>query len=197
MPDRIGDKPVTKLPNGDIKIGENVTVTGSDEFKNGAIKDLKEIGDTRVGKSIFEAMDNSHHQATIAEATKVSAQNNGGICTADNPADGRDPTKGTNSTVTYHPTWSTDQYTDQHGNLVDHPAKAYLAHEMIHAVHNANGQNINNQLDPREAGSNQEESQTIGINDHAAGVMTENNLLKELGYHYTRTNHDMTAHSDP
>jgi Effector protein len=174
---------------------KNLTIKGSKEFREKARKDLDELKKTKTGKEILDAIANGRHPVTVAELDKATAQANGGICTPDDEAAAADPKKGTGSTVTYSPEWSADQYTDQNGKKVDHPSKAYLGHELIHAVHMSEGTDASATADPKEPGSNQEESKTIGINDHAGDDMTENNLLKDLGYDYKRTDHDMSAHS--
>jgi hypothetical protein len=66
---------------------------------------------------------------------------------------------------------------------------------MIHAVHNDAGTNLRNNAEPAEPGSNQEESQTIGIHGHENDPMTENALLDDLGAGFHRTDHDSTVKS--
>ena len=55
------------------------------------------------------------------------------------------------------------------------------------------GANERDKPDPKEPESNQEESRTIGINDHTGEAMSENNLLKDMGAGYQRTDHDMSV----
>ena len=45
----------------------------------------------------------------------------------------------------------------------------------------------------KDSTGDQEESQTIGINDHKDKEVTENNLLKDLGEDWQRTDHDSNA----
>ena len=181
---------------GQEEYSKNLIIKGSPEFRAKVKADLDKLAATKTGKSIIDAIANGKHTVTITELDKTSAQNNGGLCTPKDAAAAKDPSKGSDSTVSYSPEFSGDKYTDQNGKEVDHPAELYLGHELIHAVHNSEGTNKANVPDPAEPDSNQEESQTIGINDHKDKDMTENNLLKDLGYDYTRTNHDMTAHSN-
>ncbi len=181
---------------GQTVYSKNLIIKGDKAFRAKAQKDLDDLKATKTGKSILDAIAAGRHPVTIEDLPKKQAQDYGGLCKPDDDAAARDPKKGSPATVSYSPDYSGDQYTDQNGNSVDHPAKAYLGHELIHAVHDSQGTNAADKPDPKEPGSNQEESRTIGINDHAGEPMSENNLLKELGYDYTRDNHDMSAHSN-
>ena len=195
-PTKIAGKTVTKLPSGDYQVGKNVIVTGSEDFKLKALADLKDVGDTKTGQKMMDALDAGRHKTTIAELDETQARAIGGSGNADDRPASVDPKKGSSTTVKYHPEASADEYTDQRRDKVEHPAKAYLGHEMIHAVHNSEGTNEVDKRDRKDPTGNQEESKTIGINDHASDEMTENNLLRELGYTYSRPDHDMAAKSD-
>jgi uncharacterized Zn-binding protein involved in type VI secretion len=183
---------VARLPNGDLRVGQNTVLTGTEEFKAKALADLRVIDATPTGHSIFAALDAGAHTVTIQELDMATAQRNGALARREDPAGAKDPKKGSATTISYQPDLK-DQYTDQHGNKVDVPVEATLGHEMIHAVHNSGGTNLRDLPDPKERGSNQEESRTIGINDHAGEPMSENNLLKDLGAGYQRTDHDMSV----
>lgn len=189
--------PCPKPDPGQEVYSKNLVIKGDKAFRDKVRKDLDDLKATKTRKSILDAIADGRHPVTIEELSKKEAQESGGLCTPDDDAASRDPKKGTPSTVSYSPDHSGDEYTDQNGDPVEHPAKAYLGHELIHAVHASQGTDESNKPDPKEPGSNQEESKTIGINDHADEPMSENNLLKELGYDYKRTNHDMTAESEP
>jgi hypothetical protein len=62
-------------------------------------------------------------------------------------------------------------------------------------VHNDQGTNKRDNVGPpaAEAGSNEEESQTIGILGHKDDPMTQNQILKDLGSPYRRPDHDSTV----
>jgi len=68
-----------------------------------------------------------------------------------------------------------------------------LGHELMHADHMGRGQNLSGQPEPKEPLSNQEESQTIGINDHADEPVTERNLQRDFGEGWHRTDHGSGA----
>ena len=181
-----------RLPNGDLQVGKNVIISGSEEFKAKALADLEVLHATPTGASVFEALDKGKHPTTLKELDMATAQQNGALARREDPAGSMDPKKGSPTTISYNPDLK-DQYTDQDGKKVDVPVEATLGHEMIHAVHNSNGANERNKPDPKEPESNQEESRTIGINDHTGEAMSENNLLKDMGAGYQRTDHDMSV----
>jgi hypothetical protein len=56
---------------------------------------------------------------------------------------------------------------------------------------------LNGVPDPADATGNQEESRTIGINNHAGEPVSENNILKDMGEDWRRTDHDSNAHTAP
>lgn len=89
------------------------------------------------------------------------------------------------------------QYTDENGNTHTQPDEALLGHELNHADHNARGGNLAANPDPADPTGNQEESRTIGINDHANEPVSENNILRDMGENWRRTDHDTTAQSVP
>jgi len=184
--------PIVRLANGDIQVGNNITITGSPAFQSKALADLGKIAATKTGKSILEALDKGTHKVTIKELDMATAQKNGALAGPNDPAGSKDPTKGSDTTVSYNPDVKL-QMTDQDGKKVDYPVESMLGHELIHAVHNSNGTNERDKPDPKEPGSNQEESHTIGINDHKDEPMSENNLLKDMGAGFQRTDHDLTA----
>ena len=73
--------------------------------------------------------------------------------------------------------------------------ESLLGHELIHADHNARGQALGNVADPADNTGNQEESRTIGINDHANESVSERNLQRDQGEGWHRTDHDGHAHT--
>ena len=183
---------VSGLPNGDLKVGNHIIISGSDDFKKKAVADLCVLGNTKTGKDVLEALDKNRHDVTLKELDMATAQANGALATRVNGADAFDPTKGSATIVSYNPDLK-DKYTDAAGKQYDMPVQSTLGHELIHAVHNDRGTNERNTPDPKEAGSNMEEANTIGINDRSGAAMSENNLLKDLNAGIRRTDHDSTV----
>jgi hypothetical protein len=192
LPTDVGGKTVKKLDNGDIQIGKNVTITGTDDFKKKALADLVAVGKTQTGKNILNALDDGTHKTQIKELDMATAKRTGALAGPTDPAGSKDAKKGSDTTISYNPDVKL-QVTDQNGDNHDYPPKSLLAHEMIHAVHNDKGTNLKDTPDPKDATGNQEESQTIGINDYKDATLTENKLLGELGTGWTRTDHHLSA----
>ena len=187
--------PITRLPNGDLQVGANIIISGDAAFQSRALADLAAVAKTKTGKTIFDALNKGTHQVTIKSLDMPTAKRTGALAGPVDPAGSKDPSKGSDTTISYNPDVKL-QMTDQDGNEIDYPVQSMLGHEMIHGVHNSNGTNLRDQPDPKEPTSNQEESQTIGINDHAGAPMTENNLLKDMGAGFQRTDHDLSATTD-
>ncbi len=181
--------PMIMLPNGDLQFGDNIVISGTLDFQKKTVGNLAKLLCTPTGRDILKALQEGKHKTTLKELDMATAQKNGALAGPVDRAGSKDPKKGSDTTISYNPDLK-DKYTDQDGNKVDVPIEATLGHEMIHAVHNSNGTNERDKPDPKEPGSNQEESRTIGINDHADEPMSENNLLKDMGAGYQRTDHD-------
>lgn len=191
-----GGLAVTFLPNGDIQVGKHIVIHGDAAFQAAALNDLTTLGGTPTGRSVLAALDGGTHTTTIQWLDMATAQQNGALA---GPVNRTNATNGTGSdtTISYNPDLHDNTYVDENGVHHEIPVSSTLGHELIHAVHNDKGTNLRNNPDPREPGSNQEESQTIGINDHAADPMTENNILNDMGVPVRRTDHDSTVHTRP
>ena len=194
---------VKRKDDGSYTVGENgrIVVEGTPEFQEQALNDLSTLHNTPTGRATLDSIDNGSHTTTIRELPMDQAPGVGGgqaTRVQGNDAliqpDGT-PGPGSDTIIEYAPNY-TPQYTDQNGDTVDGVRPAVLGHEMIHAAHNDQGTNRRNEHDPAEPTSNQEESQTIGINDHADAENTENDLIRELGGDYQRTDHDSSVISD-
>ena len=184
-----GGLAISALPNGDLKVGKHIVISGSDAFKQKAVADLCILGNTKTGKDVLAALDANRHDVTLKELDMATARRNGALATRLNGNDAFDPAKGSATLVQYNPDLKA-KYTDADGNEHDMPVQSTLGHELIHAVHNDRGTNERRTADPKEAGSNMEEANTIGINDRSEAPMSENNILKDLGAGIRRTDHD-------
>jgi hypothetical protein len=184
---------VVRLPNGNFQVGPHITVDGSNPaFAQQALNDLATLDATPTGRQVLDGINNGRHDVTISELPLANAPANGGGVEQGADAGVYDPARGANSTVQYAPTYR-DTYTDANGKTYDKPSAAMLGHELIHALHDSQGNDLNRTPDPRDPTGNQEESQTIGINDHAGEPLTENNILSDLGAPFRRADHDSTA----
>ncbi len=191
---------VRRRDDGAYTVGENerIIVEGTPEFQEQALNDLSTLHNTPTGRNTLDNIDSGTHTTTIRELPIDQAPAVGGGQATRVQGDDAliqpdgTPGAGSDTIIEYAPGY-TPQYTDQDGNTVDGVRPAVLGHELIHAGHNDTGTNRRNEADPAEPTSNQEESQTIGINDHDDAEHTENDLIRELGGEYQRTDHDFSA----
>ncbi len=69
---------------------------------------------------------------------------------------------GSDTIIDYNPSY-TGYYTGEDGNTYAAAPYETLGHEMIHGLHNGNGENRRNIPDTQPNGDNQEEARTIGV----------------------------------
>lgn len=188
---------VKRNDDGSYQVGKNIRVEGSDEFVGKTLNNLSTLNNTPTGNKILTELDNGTHKTTIKELDMATAQKNGALAGPDDPAGSVTPGKGSDTTVSYNPDLVDNTYVDENGKNVTMPIESTLGHELIHAVHNDKGNNKRDNPEPAEPDSNEEESQTIGIHNHKDDDLTENNLLKDLGQDFKRTDHDSTVKNNP
>jgi hypothetical protein len=188
---------VTRISDGLYSVGgSKLQVKGTEDFCGKAMKDLSILYNTPTGKKVMDKINAGKHTTTIETLDVPTAQKNGGLCTPSSFPDSKNG-KGTDSKVQYNPDVPDAGYTDEKGNPVVLPNSAMLGHELIHAGHMDEGKNLQDNPEPAEAGSNEEESQTIGIHGHKDDELTHNNILKDLGDPHRRTDHDTTVVTVP
>ncbi|HYJ90041.1 MAG TPA: type VI secretion system tip protein TssI/VgrG, partial [Pyrinomonadaceae bacterium] len=169
---------VTRNADGTYSVGgDKLKVKGTDDFIGKTMKDLSILYNTPTGKKVIDKINSGKHETTIETLDEDTAKKNGGLCTPSNPADSKTPGKGSDSKVQYNPDVPDGGYKDQNGKDVTLPNAAMLGHELIHAVHNDQGNNLQDNKEPTEPDSNQEESQTIGIHGHEDDDLTHNKIL--------------------
>lgn len=188
---------LTRLPDGRIQVGDHIFIEGDVEFQTKALQDLVKLWQYPTGRKIISDIESGKHNTTIKSLDMATAKKSGALAGPTDRAGAKDPTKGSDTTISYNPDLRDTDYTDENGKSVEMPVQSTLAHEMIHATHNDKGTNKRDVPDPKDPTGNQEESQTIGINDHAGDPETENQLLKEMGAGFQRTDHDTSVHTYP
>ncbi|MFZ4622910.1 MAG: type VI secretion system tip protein TssI/VgrG [Rhodoferax sp.] len=193
--------------------GAGIRISGSPSFVDSTVATLDSLDGTQTGHQLINNLESNGHTVSIVQDDAASAAGGGGLCTTTtangfpagtrvNMGDDINPNtqvsdgSGSDSTVNWKP-GNNAQYTDASGNMHTQPDEALLGHELNHADHNANGNNRAAIADPREPNSDQEESTTIGINDHAEEPVSENNILRDMGEDWRRTDHGGTARSVP
>src|SRR5205807_1055965 len=112
-----------------------------------------------------DRINNGRHDVTIDQlpAAQSAAVGGGKEVEKDTPGS-FNPAKGSDSTVSYDPDFHGD-FVDKDGNHHQGQPSTALGHELLHSMHDSEGTDKVNTPDPKDSTGNQEESQTIGIND--------------------------------
>lgn len=173
--------------------GDKLKVKGTDEYVGKTLNTLSELYNTPTGKQVMDNINNGKHTTTIETLDEATAKKNGALAKRHDQAGSVTPGKGSDTTIFYNPDVPDGPYTRPDGTTTDLPQSALLGHEMIHAMHNDTGNNLRDNPEPAEPGSNEEESQTIGIHGHKDDPVTQNQILKELGSPDRRTDHDSSV----
>ncbi len=177
--------------------GDKLIVKGDEAYTAKTMKTLSELYNTPTGKTVMDNINNGSHTTTIQDLDAETARKNGAIATPSDAAGSVTPGTGSDTTIGYNPDVPDSPYKDKNGNDVELPQSALLGHEMIHAMHNDQGTNKRDNAEPAESGSNEEESQTIGIHGHKDDPITQNKILEDLGNPHRRPDHDSTVVDAP
>lgn len=172
--------------------GYGIVIEGTPEFRAQTRAALDMLNRLPSGQQLLQNIGNSGQTVTITEETAPN-----GYCTPHDVADSRNGT-GTDSDVAWNPNHHTtdaaDATTGTPGSTV------VLAHELVHASHNADGTNANGPNDsyPGQSGSSSrgEERATVGaggtsvtqpdgtnaaVPDHSGDSPTENSIRDDMG----------------
>lgn len=177
-----------------VRFGTSIVIEGSPEFQARTLAALAELAATPSGREILQNIENSGHTVTIRETGDAN-----GYCRREgSAADAQDPSRGTDSTVSWNPNHQT---TDPSDPVTGTPGSTViLGHELIHAMHNATGTNGNGPYDSYDSQSGSsargEERSTVGaggtsvtapdgttqaVPDYSTSHPTENSLRDDLG----------------
>ncbi len=176
--------PKEVLVNGQMELEYNssITVQGSLAYQQAVMRDLTAFLSTPTGQRWLAAYQATGHHITIAPIPSTLAQNNGWTTPTDQNAAHPAPYgsgAGSDSVINYNPSMSM-QYTAVDGSTQTAQPNEVLGHEMIHGLHNAEGDNLQNNVQPSPF-DNEEESQTIGTNGHQGDPTTERTLEQDNG----------------
>jgi hypothetical protein len=172
--------------------GNGIAIQGTPEFRAQTRASLDMLNRLPTGQQLLNRIGNSDQAVTITEETAPN-----GYCTPHNGTNAQNGT-GTGSDVAWNPNHHTtdaaDATTGTPGSTV------VLAHELVHAMHNAEGNHHNGPYDsyPGQSGSSQrgEERATVGaggtsvnqpngtpaaVPDHSGDSPTENSIRDDLG----------------
>jgi hypothetical protein len=177
-----------------IFFGKSNIIQGSSSFQLQTLAALARLASTPSGSEILQNIQKSGHTVTIRETTDAN-----GYCQANgSDADTHDPTRGTDSTVSWNPSHNTTDPADPVAGSAG--STVILGHELVHAMHDATGTNANGPYDSYsgQAGSSArgEERSTVGeggtsavardgtkqaVPDYSASHPTENSLRDDIG----------------
>ena len=172
---------------------DGIMIQGDAAFRAQTRAALDRLASINSGAQLLSEIDASGNEVTIVEETDPN-----GYCTPDDFTDAQTPGVGTDSTVAWNPNHHT---TDPSDPISGTPGSTViLAHELIHANHNAHGDNHNGPYDsyPGQSGSSSrgEERATVGaggtavtapdgtsatVPDHSHDGITENTIRDDMG----------------
>lgn len=161
-----------------FSLPSNIQVKGPPTYQNQVIRDLYFLSTTRTGREILNRLGSSGQPIEIVPESDP----HNSFCSPANPSDAAAGTP-TGSTISYNPAVGLQAY-DSSNNTIDFPPQVVLAHEMVHALNNAEG-NHSYGTDPSppasEPGIAEEEARAIGTGSHSSDFPTENSLRQDLG----------------
>jgi uncharacterized Zn-binding protein involved in type VI secretion len=190
-------------PNGNIvtQYNSQVTIQGSPEYQAAVVADLNRFTATPTGQAWLEAYGRTGRNITIRPIPPGDEQNNGGA-TRVSPNDAlihRNPNgtetrgAGSDTIVDYNPSY-TAHYRGEDGNTYESQPHETLGHELIHGLHNANGENRREIPDTGPNGDNQEEARTIGVHGYEGEDISERRLSEdERGPGSARPDHNASV----
>jgi uncharacterized Zn-binding protein involved in type VI secretion len=178
--------------NGNVETQYNsqITIQGSPAYQAYTIADLNTFLATPTGKRWLAAYEKTGKHITIKPIPPGTQQNNGFTHAESKGAYAKkDGTHGdgSDSTILYNPS-DTSEYKAADGTTQTMPPDQTLGHEMIHGLHNGQGNNLAGNKQPSPYG-NEEESQTIGVNGHDDDDITERTMQDDAGQS-NRPDHD-------
>jgi type VI secretion system secreted protein VgrG len=194
---------VTRLPNGDLKVGNAITIKGDAKFQGAVMANLGKMSTTTTGMNVLNTINGSGKTMDIIPFTgnnsfcgpnatwaDYAAQTPAGQPVYDGngaPIMGPDgnPLMGTgtgaNTTLQLNPDLTLPNAADPAHPM---PNDAIMFHEMTHGTHQMTG---TADMSPLPGWDTREEQTTI-----LSGTPSEADYLKESGYGYHRTDHDLT-----
>jgi len=175
-----------------------ITIEGSSVYQATVVADLNRFLSSPTGQRWAPAYSKAGRHLTIRPVPAGQQQNNGGTTRASpndalirvNPDGTESRGAGSDSIITYNPSY-TGYYRGEDGNTYKSPPHETLGHEMIHSLHNANGENRRNIPDNQPNGDNQEEARTIGVHGYEDEDISERHISEDArGAGSARPDHD-------
>ncbi len=162
---------------------EYITIEGSPEYQATVAHDLDQFLSTKTGKEWAKRYEKTGRKTTIQPIPSGKNHANAYARAASKGAylkSEKTPGAGSDTTVMYNPSLHAE-YKAEDGSTQTLEPSDVLAHELIHALHNAEGTNRRHLKDPKDKSDNQEEAQTIGVHGFEKEPISERSLMKEKG----------------
>lgn len=166
-----------------------IRIKGGKEFREKVKQDLDELAKTESGQAILRRLLEAGKKVKIVsgQINTCKPDDNNAYPVKVKESQGKivieKKGSGTGSTITYNP-YDSPQYPDLKPPLQCRPPAIGLGHELIHALHNAEGENLTyypDDTDPETIKpSNHEEARTIGRGAYRGEFPSENSLRKEF-----------------
>jgi hypothetical protein len=183
-PATIAGMTVSVLPNGDVKVGNAIVITGSLEFKTKTLVALGQIASTPTGEALLQSIDKNGKTVTIQETSQGNACGYSNGAGRFQNADGT-PGAGTDATVSYNP----DRTSIGDEEWETRPPAIGLAHELVHAdqagkgVMQSGNDNNDHKPDPTDptktAQEKKRELEAAGIPPYDTYPYNENKIREE------------------
>lgn len=185
------------LPDGSTVTEYNsaITIRGSSEYQATVVSDLDRLaaplpdGSTSTGARVIDGVQETGHHVTIRPVPPGGDQANASC----NPARRSDDVagvarakpdgtagQGADSIVEYNPSL-TSEYVAEDGHTYTMEPHATLGHELVHGMHQGNGEDLIAVPDPLDPDDNREEARTIGVHGYEREEVSERRLHEEAG----------------
>jgi type VI secretion system secreted protein VgrG len=176
--------PVSVLPNGDVKVGNNIIIKGDLEFQTKTLAGLGQIASTPTGEALLQSIDKNGKTVTIQKTTGGNSCGYSNGAGRFQNADGT-PGAGSDATVNYNP----DRTSTGTEDWETRPPAIGLAHELVHAEQAGKGVQKpgtdNNDARPdasdptKTEQENKRELEAAGIPPYDTYPYNENKIRKE------------------
>lgn len=164
------------LPDGTVvtHVGPNITITGTQEFREAVVRDLQRLQGTPTGRDLLSSLNApGKGPVTIVETTGGNEVDGAGPQGYKQPG-GANGT-GSGSTLHYNP--NKTQIGDGTETWQTRPPAVALGHELVHCEQAQNGGFSNEKI----GGVEKDELAAVGLPPYQDNAHTENKIRQEMG----------------
>lgn len=164
------------MPDGSVvtKVGDGITIKGSDAFRGKVVNDITKLAGTPTGQGLLQSLGSSGKTLTIQQGSPP-------VTSYDAPMDrfrNADGSSGPGSNATITITGNSETLEDGSEPWMNTPSEVVLGHEMVHAEQAQRG-NITPGV---TNGVNNRETEAVGLPPYQNNPYTENKIRRDLGY---------------